>query len=349
MNSSASSTLTSELIDDETLLACRKRSFLKLPLEIDIERLKSEFDSIPADAWGGSLWDAHCSIDMLLLRGGASGSAEDFTTYDVKNNPLVETLPYIGWLLSPEGPFGGTSYAFIFRTKPNGITRMHRDDNEAWLANVRVHIPIVSNPGAVLMSEGRAKHFPVGEAWTFDNQTVHSVVNGDTTRVHLIIDVPPNPKFAELMRNAEFDAGEEDPERWETTGWNISAFRFAECEPLSRKERAEMGLRVDGFSARITGVSRKAQLMGDTGLRVGDIVYKVNGVDESHVARTAIEHIYQTMKPKDRVVLAVMRGGRPLEVKTRLVAPGHYSVKHRLRGMVGALHPAKDERAVSGY
>jgi len=58
----------------------------------------------------------------------------------------------------------------------------------------------------------------VGEAWTFDNQAKHSVVNGDATRVHMIMDVNPNPALGNLLRNATFDPGVLDAERWALTG-----------------------------------------------------------------------------------------------------------------------------------
>ena len=103
--------------------ACAKKSFLKLPVTIDTAKLINEFKNIPETAWGVSHWDVHCSINSLLLRGGNKGTDEDFTTSEITNAPILEKLPYISSLLAKEGPFGGASYAFLFSTKPNGITR----------------------------------------------------------------------------------------------------------------------------------------------------------------------------------------------------------------------------------
>ena len=182
-------------VDPSIIADCQKRSFLKLPVAVNREKLLAEYNAIPETAWGASHWDVHCSIDMILLRGGKKGSADDFVTDDVANSPLLDQMPYIASILAPEGPFGGAHYAFIFRTKPNGITRQHMDDREEWTRTVRIHVPIITNPGAVLLAEGRSKHLEVGEVWTFDNQQIHSVMNGDSTRVHMIFDVDPNPKF----------------------------------------------------------------------------------------------------------------------------------------------------------
>ncbi len=302
--------------------ACVKRSFLRLPIAIDRKRLIDEYESIPADAWGVSHWDVHCSIDVLLLRGGANGKPDDFTTDDVVNNPLVERLPYIGSLLAPEGPFGGAVYAFIFRTKPNGMTRVHTDDNDAWKRTIRIHMPIVTNDGAVLLSEGRSKHLEVGEAWTFDNQTLHSVMNGDATRVHMIIDVRPNPKISKLMRDAVYDPGEDDPERWaETGGWDgppqPQSVVFAFGEPLLPEEKSALNLPADGFATRVTRMLKNPATRIMAPLKLGDIVVAVDGVASSNVSRSALDHLFQTFKPWSATTLDILRDGSPMQIEVR--------------------------------
>src|SRR5215831_978270 len=72
-----------------------KRSFLKLPVTVDVPRLVEEYRSIPADAWSSTHWGAHFSSNMLLLRGGSSGTPEDFTTRQVADQPCLKQLPYI--------------------------------------------------------------------------------------------------------------------------------------------------------------------------------------------------------------------------------------------------------------
>jgi hypothetical protein len=307
--------------------ACTKRSFLKLPVAIDTARLLQEFGQIPEAAWGVSHWDVHCSIDVLLLRGGSKGKAEDFLTKDVANSPLLNELPYISSLLAPEGPFGGAVYAFMFRTKPKGITRVHDDGHEVWKKTVRIHIPIVTNDGAFLIAEERAKHLSVGEAWTFDNQSQHSVVNGDSTRVHLIFDVNPNPKLAELMTHATFDPGVHDPERWALTigprsERRVPPLMFAIGEPMTASEKNALGLNPDGFATRIVRLGKKGTLLL-TPLKRGDIVTAVNGVGESVLSRTALDHVRLKHEPGETVTLEVLRGGRKTRVGIHL-KPDHY-------------------------
>ncbi|MCE9521134.1 MAG: aspartyl/asparaginyl beta-hydroxylase domain-containing protein [Alphaproteobacteria bacterium] len=330
-----------------------KRSFLKLPVAIDAKRLVDEYNGIPADAWGVSHWDVHCSIDVLLLRGGTTGKADDFTTRAVANAPIVSQLPYIASLLAEEGAFGGAVYAFIFRTKPNGITRAHQDDHEAWETSLRIHMPIVTNDGAVLLSEGFAKHLCVGEAWTFDNQVQHSVVNGDEVRVHMIIDVLPNTKIETLLKNATFDPGVRDPERWALTGGLDASGRvlplvFAGGEPLTIKEKKALGLKEDGFATRVTHIGKKGRLLG-VALRPADIIVKVNGVDHSALSRTALDYIQFKHEPGETVTLSVLRGGRAMDVEVRLRPDYFFSPRARLEKLMRKVGIAAPGQRRSGY
>src|SRR5687767_3326574 len=109
-----------------------KRSFLRLHVPIDVQALLAEYRSLPRQAWSTSHWSIHCSCNMLLLRGGATGTAGDFTTDRVEDRPILADLPYIRSLIGANGPFGGTTYAFLFRMKPMGVARPHVDNDAAW-------------------------------------------------------------------------------------------------------------------------------------------------------------------------------------------------------------------------
>jgi hypothetical protein len=281
---------------------------------VETSRLLAEFGQIPEEAWGVSHWDVHCSIDVLLLRGGHKGRAEDFTTRDVVNNPILERLPYIASLLAPEGSLGGAVYAFMFRTKPNGITRVHDDGDEVWRQTVRIHVPIVTNDGAFLLAEGRAKHLSVGEVWTFDNQSRHSVVNGNATR----------------------GAGRVPP------------FMFSTGEPLTIAEKHGLGLDPDGFATRIVRVGRKGALLR-TPLKEGDVVTAVNDVDRSVLSRTALDHIRLKHGAGETVTLDVLRQGVKRRVAVRLRPYYYFSPSLRVAHLLKGLGLKGGEKAKASY
>ncbi len=186
-----------------------KKSFRRFSQPIDLDRLRSEFDAIPDEVWQASYWgDIHCSVGMLLLRGGDKGTQEDFYCERVSDHPLLASLDYMLELIAPDGPFGGATYAFLFRMRPNGVTLVHRDTIERWFDMYRIHVPIQTNPDAYLIADNRSQHFAAGHAWTFDNQSRHGVVNGDQERIHLIFDVEWNPRLKAQIDQADLLPGE---------------------------------------------------------------------------------------------------------------------------------------------
>jgi hypothetical protein len=296
-----------------------KRSFLKLPVSVNVPALLEEYRSVPADAWSSTHWGAHFSSNMLLLRGGKKGTAEDFTTNQVSDHACLQQMPYISSLLAPDGPFGEITYAFIFRMRPMGVARPHTDDDPAWKTPFRVHIPITTNAGSLLLSEKRAIHFDVGEAWTFDNQATHAVVNGDEVRTHLIMDVQPNPRMAVLLDRAEYVPGVVNDEAWQRASLDnpSHSFSYAHAEPLSVVEKKQLGLKPEGFAARVEVRHPFARLMRAP-IYVGDIIYSVNGVEVCEVARTALDYIHLRHRAGEAVRLGVMRDGQRMLETIRL-------------------------------
>lgn len=177
-----------------------KRSFVELPVEVDVAALAAEVAALRASAWTSSYWGSpHGAVATSLLRGGVTGTQEDYLCDEVADQPVLASLPEIAALIGPAGPFGGCRYAFLFRMQPGGVARAHVDGAPVWRALHRVHVPLVSHPEAELVVEGRALHLRPGRAWTFDNQALHGFVNGPVVRTHLILDVPPGPAMDALL------------------------------------------------------------------------------------------------------------------------------------------------------
>jgi hypothetical protein len=257
---------------------------------------------------------------MLLLRGGVTGTEDDFSSSQSYDHEILTQTPYLSWLVGAAGPFGGATYAFLFRMKPTGVARPHIDEAPAWQEPLRVHVPVTTNDDAFLLCRGRAKHLAVGEAWTFDNQSMHAAVNGAAVRTHLIMDVARNPKMEALLANATWDPGVEDPLRW------LSAclpnrppiVEPASASPLSLAEKAALGLSADGFAARVQAVPAMAPPR-NCPLKTGDIVVSVDGVTECPVARTALDYIGLRYAPGETVHVELIRNQLRKVVKLRLI------------------------------
>lgn len=190
-----------------------KKSFYRFDVDIDVATLVDEYLSISEEEWLASYWgNVHCSIGMLLLRGGDSGTSVDFFADEIFDAEILNSVPYMKYLIDEKGPFGGARYAFLFRMEADGVTLKHRDLMEQWKDLYRIHVPITTNEDAFLVAKNRSMHFAKGFAWSFDNFSDHGVVNGNEERVHLIFDVPYSEVMKKQIDNATYLKGEEDIE-----------------------------------------------------------------------------------------------------------------------------------------
>jgi len=70
----------------------------------------------------------------------------------------------------------------ILLKEPRSTLSWHRDPEP------RLHIPIITNPGCIMVIENVAKHLPAdGSAWITNNIKYHNAFNGgEENRVHLV-------------------------------------------------------------------------------------------------------------------------------------------------------------------
>ena len=70
----------------------------------------------------------------------------------------------------------------ILLKEPRSTLSWHRDPEP------RLHIPIITNPGSIMVIEEAAKHLPAdGSAWITNNVKYHNAFNGgEEGRVHLV-------------------------------------------------------------------------------------------------------------------------------------------------------------------
>lgn len=77
----------------------------------------------------------------------------------------------------------------------------HRDAHHGFdYGQVRLHIPIITNPDAVIEIGGVTHTWQPGTLWYGDFTMLHRLWNrGQSDRVHMVIDALVNPAFLELM------------------------------------------------------------------------------------------------------------------------------------------------------
>jgi hypothetical protein len=84
--------------------------------------------------------------------------------------------------------------ARLLRLGPGARIREHRDYKLGYDdGEVRLHVPVTTNPGVEFRLQGRCVGMAPGEAWYLDLNLPHSVTNeGADARVHLVVDCEVN-------------------------------------------------------------------------------------------------------------------------------------------------------------
>ncbi|MCT7350805.1 aspartyl/asparaginyl beta-hydroxylase domain-containing protein [Streptomyces sp. 15-116A] len=84
---------------------------------------------------------------------------------------------------------------------PGAETHEHRDGrtNFPW-GSLRLHIPVVTQPGAELIVGGQTYHWEAGQLWYADFDRLHIARNrSPRRRIHLVVDCVPTPALMALF------------------------------------------------------------------------------------------------------------------------------------------------------
>jgi serine protease Do len=111
------------------------------------------------------------------------------------------------------------------------------------------------------------------------------------------------------------------PERWWWTDltfrqWTIEPRVYFESTPLAVSEKRALGLvEHGGFASKVKRVDSFAEIMKSHELRVGDIVFGVDGVERDEIANTAELFIKLRKTAGDTVTLNVIRDGKRMQMQ----------------------------------
>ena len=109
------------------------------------------------------------------------------------------------------------------------------------------------------------------------------------------------------------------PVRW---WWTDLRFRqssveprlYFEDRPLTETDKRRQGLKPDGFASEVKYVAEFAKLMKTHDLRVGDIIFGVDGEERDEIANTAELFIKLRKTAGDSVTLDVIRDGQRMKM-----------------------------------
>ena len=182
------------------------KDFYSVPnLKFDVYKLRSDLDKILKLKKFNSLGIKNFAAIPLNQIPGDKSSIEghnvrgtywtipDETGKEAKRDKSIDESKYTELL--PE--FKGTYFEDVFNNlrknfklgrvrillkEPRSTLSWHRDPEP------RLHIPIITNPGCLMVIENVAKHMPAdGSVWITNNTKYHNAFNGgEENRIHLV-------------------------------------------------------------------------------------------------------------------------------------------------------------------
>ncbi|GGV68713.1 hypothetical protein GCM10010277_78190 [Streptomyces longisporoflavus] len=180
--------------------------------DLDVDRLAADL----AELSGSEFWALQRSfedgavgeesdVDWKVLSLRAPGG--DLTRTDpggpgrdgFADTPLMAKAPYLRQVLSE---LGTELRSVRLMALAPGVSVEEHSDTPLGLpyGYVRLHIPLVTNPGAVMVLDGVEQRWQPGTLWYADFERPHSLRNtGERTRIHLVADCATNDSLLALF------------------------------------------------------------------------------------------------------------------------------------------------------
>ncbi|HJR82919.1 MAG TPA: aspartyl/asparaginyl beta-hydroxylase domain-containing protein [Sphingomicrobium sp.] len=182
------------------------RPLLRLPIRFSPEALEHEVRNLPKSAWVAhpNAFPGNDAVRLITT----GGEATDALDGSMGPTEYLRACPYILEILAELGATWGRSR--LMGLAPGAEVPAHADSHYYWRTHIRVHVPIITNPGVEFTCGGETVHMAAGECWVFDSFQRHEVHNrGNAHRVHLVIDTVGGQGLWELIEAAQ---GEPPPE-----------------------------------------------------------------------------------------------------------------------------------------
>lgn len=186
----------------------------RLPLHFEPAGLQADLAML-----GSGEWIAH--FNTGYYQGDWSGAAlraaagstnpmyDDPTKNDFTNTQLLQQCAHLRVVVeSFHCPLRSVR---LLRLTAGSTIREHRDYDLGYDAGeVRIHVPVITNPEVEFFLDGRRIIMNEGECWYLDLNLPHRVQNrGSADRVHLVIDCQINDWLRDLIAQGTPEVGSE--------------------------------------------------------------------------------------------------------------------------------------------
>lgn len=183
-----------------------KQPFLKLPIRFDADALAAEVRALPKSAWTPHP-TGYLGNEAVRLVTPAGVDTDDIAG-PMAGTDSLDRCDYVRQIMAEIGGVWGRSR--FMGLAPGREVPPHIDINYYWRTHLRIHIPVITNPGVLFTCGDETVHMAAGECWVFDSFLRHDVQNkGDAQRIHLVLDTVGGGIVPELMKAAENGAVKE--------------------------------------------------------------------------------------------------------------------------------------------
>ncbi len=193
--------------------ASQMQDRVKLDLTFDASLLQEDLRSLQSSGWVDHFVKQNYDGDwsVIPLRGPATATHpvmmiySDPTCTEFGDTPFLDSTPYYRSVLNR---FHCSLQAVrLMKLGPGSRIKEHTDhDLSAESGTARLHIPIVTNAGVDFKLNGTRVVLGEGECWYLRLSDPHSVENnGESDRVHLVIDVQVNAWLEEMLQTARVE------------------------------------------------------------------------------------------------------------------------------------------------
>ncbi|MDR2013263.1 MAG: sulfotransferase [Rhodanobacter sp.] len=171
--------------------------FIQLPLRYDAAVLAAEVAAIDESQWRAHPqgFSGNSALPLVAVDGDPDN---DGLIGPMRPTPLLERFAYLKQVLASLGAVLGRTR--LMRLSGQAEVAAHVDQAYYWAERMRVHVPIVTQPGVRFRCDDIEMHMAAGECWIFDTWRWHHVLNqGDESRIHLVADTVGGEGFWEHM------------------------------------------------------------------------------------------------------------------------------------------------------
>ena len=173
------------------------RPIFRLPISFSAEKLAREVGALPVSAWSPHPDGFRGNEAVRLV--SPKGEDSDGWAGPMAPTQHLEACPYIMEIMAELGGVWGRSR--LMGLAPGAQVPPHIDRHYYWRTHLRLHIPVITNPGVTFTCGGETVHMAAGECWIFDSFQRHEVHNnGRDRRIHLVLDTVGGGRLPELLK-----------------------------------------------------------------------------------------------------------------------------------------------------